>query len=202
MSLDDLAVNARKGCNHAFELIEAELRRRFDKMSSQTTGDASKSDDLFQEWILKVWNSLGRFKRSRAHFENWVMGIFRRARINFSKRETRRMRRFATNHEGLGESAEVHDDPAALAVAKQRAQRVTASVASMPNPDQLILRMKSAMPSGRKSTDMTSVQIAAALKAAGFKKDDGGDIIPAYVDQLYKRALERLKQSLEKCNDR
>jgi RNA polymerase sigma-70 factor (ECF subfamily) len=123
----DLVRSAGAGDTRAAEAL---VRRHLPKMvgvARRMLGDASEAEDVAQEVFLRVWRETPRWRPGAAKFETWM----HRVALNLCYDRLRRRREKPDADAGVAVA-----DPAPLAsdvwLARQRAQRVHAALAELP----------------------------------------------------------------------
>jgi RNA polymerase sigma-70 factor, ECF subfamily len=109
---------------------EAFVRRHLPRMVSlarRMLGDASEAEDVAQDVFLRVWREAPRWRPGAAKFETWM----HRVALNLCYDRLRRRRETADPDAGVN-VADNRPMPAEQWLARQRAARVDAALAQLP----------------------------------------------------------------------
>ena len=109
---------------------EALVRRHLPRMvglARRMLGDASEAEDVAQDVFLRVWREAPRWRPGAAKFETWM----HRVALNLCYDRLRRRREIADADAGVN-VADSAPMPSELWLARQRAARVDAALAELP----------------------------------------------------------------------
>jgi len=134
---DETAVveSAQRGDREAFDELVVRHQRAVYRLCYRYVNDHADANDLTQEVFLKAWRAIGRFG-GRSRFSTWLYRIAVNACLNF-----RAARRAKTT-----ELPEALPDPrppeSERLLERERARRVRAAVARLPEKQRLTLILK------------------------------------------------------------
>jgi len=148
---------AANGNRAAFQALVERHRSLVYRVAYQFSGHHHDADDIAQEVFLKVYRSLGRFRRE-AQFTSWLYRIAMNACIDHRRRET------AAPASGDPETALANrptgePGPEARAYAGQLGQALQAAIDELPPRQRLVFVM-------RHFEDLKLIEIASALGLA------------------------------------
>ena len=138
ISDEALMAAVREGDAQAFSAL---LRRHVERVRAigwRLLGSAAAADDLAQEVFLRIWQHPEKFDPARGRFVHWLA----RVAANLATDRLRRKRAEPMDMAGMAER--LHDprpDPETAAMRAQRAQRVRAAIARLPERQRLAITL-------------------------------------------------------------
>jgi len=124
---ESLASRSRHGDLAAFEILARRYQGRVFSYAARMTGDAHEAEDLAQETLLRVYQSLERFDTAQP-FVAWVFGIASHVCCDWLRRRGRRREQVMETVDAVHRGA----SPAAEAVAAEDRERVASAVQRLP----------------------------------------------------------------------
>ncbi len=123
----DLVRNAGAGDARAAEALVRRHLERMVGLARRMLGDASEAEDVAQEVFLRVWREAPRWRPGAAKFETWM----HRVALNLCYDRLRRRRERTDANAGI-DIADSAPTPSDHWLARQRAARVEAALAQLP----------------------------------------------------------------------
>jgi RNA polymerase sigma factor (sigma-70 family) len=123
----DLVRNIAAGDARAAEALVRRHLPRMVGLARRMLGDASEAEDVAQDVFLRVWREAPRWRPGAAKFETWM----HRVALNLCYDRLRRRRETADPDAGVN-VADNRPLPAEHWLARQRAARVDAALAQLP----------------------------------------------------------------------
>ena len=123
----ELVRNIGAGDSRAAEALVRRHLPRMVGLARRMLGDASEAEDVAQDVFLRVWREAPRWKPGAAKFETWM----HRVALNLCYDRLRRRREIADPDAGVN-VADTRPMPADEWLARQRAARVDAALAELP----------------------------------------------------------------------
>lgn len=148
----DLALvqRAGRGDRQAAELLVARHLRRIHAFCRRMLRDGGDAEDVAQEVFLRAWKAAPRWREGEAKFETWLY----RVAANLCVDQLRRRRRYSGDEPP--EQADLAPAAADQMMARQRADRVAAAVAELPERQRIAIILCHYQ-------EMTNIEAAAAL---------------------------------------
>jgi RNA polymerase sigma-70 factor, ECF subfamily len=181
---EDLMLQIAKGDEHAFEILVERHQASLLNLIYRFIGDRTKSQDLAQEVLLRVWQAAAGY-RPKAKFTTWLYRVAANLCLNELKASRRKkwLRFFQADtdaekvrEEGFSDGSPSPED---LLLAGERSRQITAALQSLPENQRMALILK-------RYDDLSYEEIARILNCS-----------VAAVESLLVRAKKNLQEKLK-----
>jgi RNA polymerase sigma-70 factor (ECF subfamily) len=173
----ELIEKAKKGDEHAFELLVKKYQKGIYRLTYRMTNDHFTADELALETFVRAYKALPRFKKG-ANFFNWIYTIGMRLSLNYLKKEKRMVDGDPEVMNAMAQRDRHNDDMLDRVIAKETASKIREAIERLPEKLRMVLLL-------RIDEEMSYSEIAEALK-----------VPTGTVMSRLNRAREQLKQSL------
>lgn len=173
----ELIEKAKKGDEHAFELLVRKYQRGIYRLTYRMTNDHFTADELALETFVRAYKALPRFRKG-ANFFNWVYTIAMRLSLNYIKKEKRTVNGDPEVMNAIAHRESHSDDMLDRVIAKETTLKIRQAIERLPEKLKMVLLL-------RIDEEMSYSEIAEVLK-----------VPTGTVMSRLNRARERLKKSL------
>ena len=173
----ELIEKAKKGDEHAFELLVKKYQKGIYRLTYRMTHDHFTADELALETFVRAYKALHRFKKG-ANFFNWIYTIGIRLSLNYLKKEKRKVAADPEVMNAITQRDRHNDDILDRVIAKETVLKIRQAIERLPEKLRMVLLL-------RIDEEMSYNEIAEALK-----------VPTGTVMSRLNRAREQLKKSL------
>jgi RNA polymerase sigma-70 factor (ECF subfamily) len=173
----ELVLRAKRGDQHAFELLIRPHQETAFRLAVLITGNAAEAEDAAQDGLIKAWRALGRFRESEP-LRPWLLRIVANEARN-RRRSAGRRARLALLAAGERSSGGAAPSPEDIAATADESRRLLSELDELPDPARLVIACRYLL-------DLSERETAAAL---GVRQGT--------VKSRTARALELLRQRHE-----
>jgi RNA polymerase sigma-70 factor (ECF subfamily) len=172
-----LVEKAKKGDEHAFELLVRKYQKGIYRLTYRMTNDHFTADELAMETFVRAYKALYRFKKG-ANFFNWIYTIGMRLSLNYLKKQKRMVDGDPEVMNAISQRDRHDDDLLDRVIGKETTMKIRQAIERLPEKLKMVLLL-------RIDEEMSYSEIAEVLK------------VPAgTVMSRLNRAREQLKRSL------
>lgn len=173
----ELIEKAKKGDEHAFELLVKKYQRGIYRLTYRMTNDHFTADELALETFVRAYKALPRFRKG-ANFFNWIYTIGMRLSLNYLKKQKRTVDADPEVMDAVTHRDQHTDNMLDRVIAKETAMKIREAIERLPEKLKMVLLL-------RIDEEMSYSEIAEVLK-----------VPTGTVMSRLNRAREQLKSSL------
>jgi RNA polymerase sigma-70 factor (ECF subfamily) len=131
LSDDDLMAQVSAGSAESFVDLYDRYCDRAYRVARSVCHDEGRAQEAVQDGFLAVWNSRANFRSQQGTVAAWLLTVVRYRAIDAARSNHRHAARRANEDQLTGRSPD--EDPAETALKRDEAQRVRASLATLPD---------------------------------------------------------------------
>jgi RNA polymerase sigma-70 factor (ECF subfamily) len=137
----ELIEKAKKGDEHAFELLVKKYQKGIYRLTYRMTQDHFTADELALETFVRAYKALPRFKKG-ANFFNWIYTIGMRLSLNYIKKNKRMVNGDPEVMNAMSHRNKHGDDMLDRVIAKETAMKVRQAIELLPEKLRMVILLR------------------------------------------------------------
>lgn len=137
----ELIEKAKKGDEHAFELLVKKYQKAIYRLTYRMTNDHFSADELALETFVRAYKALPRFKKG-ASFFNWIYTIGMRLSLNYLKKEKRMVDADPEVMNAMSHREKHSDDMLDRVIAKETMEKIREAIGCLPEKLRTVLLLR------------------------------------------------------------